>query len=255
VKIGVSRSYAGFLRTHWAPVGALALIVLLARFPLPALLKSDAALNPAHYVPAGTDSRAQFIDCLKAYGVNLPPGANTKTAAIPEGPANRCSKIINTYPDQVHGRPLAVPPPVTAGGVAYTITSMQVAGSLLKISWRVSGAPIDDFARTVYPPQPPANVESIGARELMLERQYLDASVFDSSGARVPGAAGGGGGTLPRTQPYAWHGQTNAMVPGPGECTLQLGCVSPPPPPTGKGFQPEGPCVGGPVATIAIVVS
>jgi len=249
------RSYGTFLRAHWAPVGALALIVVLARFPLPALMESEVALNPAHYVPTATDSRTQFIDCLRAYGVNLPPDASTKTAQIPQGPAQRCSNIINTYPDQVKGRPLSVPAPVTASGVTYTITSMQIAGNLLKISWRVSGAPIDEFGRAAYPAKPPSGFPDPGARMLLLQRQYLDASVFDGAGARMQGAAGGGGGTLPRTQPYAWYGQTNAYVTGPGQYTLQLGCASPPPTPTGKGFQPEGPCAGGPVASIPVVVS
>jgi hypothetical protein len=249
------RSYARFLQAHWAPVGALVLIVVLARFPLPAVLKSDAVLNPAHYVPTATDSRTQFIDCLRAYGVNLAQDANTKTAQIPEGLANRCSNIINTYPDQVRGRPLPVPAPVTDGGVTYTVTSMQIAGRLLKISWRASGAPIDDFGRTAYPAKPPSGLQDPGFQMLLLQRRYLDASVFDGAGAREQGAAGGGGGTLPRTQPYAWYGQTNAYVTGPGQYTLQFGCVSPPPPPTGKGFQPQGPCVGGPVASVPIVVS
>jgi hypothetical protein len=247
-------SYRKFLRAHWAPVGALALIVVLARFPLTAVLKSDAVLNPAHYVPTATDPRTQFIECLKAYGVNLPPDADTKTAGIPEGPANRCSNIVNTYPDQVRGRSLPVTVPVSAHGVTYTVTSMQIAGNLLKISWRVSGAPIDDFGRAVYPAKPPSGSQGPGVPMLLLQRQYLDASVFDSTGARMQGAAGGGG-TLPRTQPYVWYGQTIAYVTGPGQYTLQLGCVSPPPPPTGKGVQPEGPCVGGPVASIPIVVS
>jgi hypothetical protein len=251
----VLRSYGRFLRAHWAPVGALALIVVLARFPLPALLKSDAVLNPAHYVPTATDSRTQFIDCLKAYGVNLPQDANTKTAPIPEGLANRCVNIINTYPDHVRGRPLPVPAPVTAGGLTYSVASMQIAGNLLKISWRVSGPPIDNFGRAVYPAKPPSGFQGPGSEMLLLETQYLEASVFDSTGARLQRAAGGGGGTLPRTQPYTWYGQTNAYVTGPGEYTLQLGCMSPPPPPTGKGFQPEGPCIGGPVASIPIVVS
>ena len=251
----VFRSCATFLRAHWAPAGALALIVLLARFPLPGLLKSDAVLNPAHYVPTATDTRTQFIDCLKAYGVSVPPDANTKTAPIPEGPASRCTNIINTYPDQVKGRAMPVPAPVTAGGVTYRVTSMQIAGKLLKISWRASGGPIDDFGRTAYPAKPPSGLQDPGFQMLLLQRQYLDASVFDGTGARAQGAAGGGGGTLPRTQPYAWYGQTNAYVTGPGQYTLQFGCVSPPPPPTGKGFQPEGPCVGGPIASIPIVVS
>jgi hypothetical protein len=136
----------------------------------------------------------------------------------------------------------------------YTVTSMQISGNLLKIDWRASGPAIDDFARAAYPPQPPSGPHGPGYQMLLLQSQYLDASLVDSSGARVPGA-GGGGGALPRTQPYAWHETTNAYLPGPGEYTLQLGCVAPPPPPTGKGFTPVGPCVGGPVASIPIVVS
>jgi hypothetical protein len=105
------------------------------------------------------------------------------------------------------------------------------------------------------PARPPGSPQGPGQSFLALQRQYVDVSVFDGSGGRVSGAPGGGG-TLPRTRPYAWHEETIVVVPGPGQYTLQLGCVSPPPlVPAGRGFAPEGPCVGGPVATIPIVVS
>lgn len=91
-----------------------------------------------------------------------------------------------------------------------------------------------------------------GKRFELLQRQYLQAEVLDSAGSRIQG--NGGGGELPRTQPYAWHGQTNALIPGAGEYTLQFGCVSPPPPPTSKGSS-DGVCIGGPIATIAIAVN
>src|SRR5262249_23602971 len=159
----------------------------------------DAVLNPAHYVPTATDARTQFIDCLKAYGVNLPPDANPKTARIPEGPAMRCSNIISTYPDRVEGRPLPLPAPVTADRVTYTVSSLRIAGNLLKISWRASGAPIGDFGSTVYPAKkPPGAFQGPGSQIRMLQRRYLDASVMDGIGARMQGAAGGRGGTLPR---------------------------------------------------------
>ena len=254
----LARGYLAFIRARWAPLAALVVIVVLARFQLPAYLASDVVVNPARFVPSGTDLQAQFRDCLKAYGVDLPVGANTKTAPIPNGVGQRCANIINKYPSQVKGRPLPVPAQVTAGGVTYTITSIRVAGSLLKIDWQASGRPIDEFAAVAYPPRPlsttlsPTDPRSPSYRFELLQRQYLQAEVLDRTGSRIQG--NGGGGDLPRTKPYTWHGQTNALIPGAGEYTLQFGCVSPPPAPTSKGSS-DGVCIGGPIATIAIAVS
>lgn len=258
VPLPLARAYLAFIRARWAPLAALVVIVVLARFQLPAYLTSDVVVNPARFVPSGTDLQAQFRDCLKAYGVELPVSANTKTAPIPNGVGQRCANIINKYPSQVKGRPVPVPAPVTAGEVTYTITSIRVAGNLLKIDWQASGRPIDEFAAVAYPTRPlstalsPTDPRSRGYRFELLQRQYLQAEVLDRTGSRIQG--NGGGGELPRTKPYAWHGQTNALTRGAGEYTLQFGCESPPPLPTSKGSS-DGVCIGGPIATIAIAVS
>jgi hypothetical protein len=74
----LARSYVAFVRAHWAPLAALAVAVVMARFPLPAYLSSAAFQNPAHFSPTGTDVQAQFRDCLQAYGVDPPPGASDR---------------------------------------------------------------------------------------------------------------------------------------------------------------------------------
>jgi hypothetical protein len=249
----LGRAYLAFTRAHWAPLAVLALVVVLARFPLPAYLTSATVQNPAHFTPTGTDVQAQFRDCLKAYGVNLPPGASTKTAAIPQGVGQRCANIINTYPAQVKGRPLPVPAPVTAGGVTYTVTSVQVAGNVLRIDWRASGPPMDEFGASAYPAQPPSDRRATSNRFELLFMQYFRPAVLDGAGNQVQGPGGGGG--LPRTRPYAWHGQTVALIPGSGQYTLELGCDTPVELPTGKGSVGGGCSGGAPNATITIVVS
>ena len=249
----VGRAYLAFARGHWAPLAVLALVVVLARFPLPAYLTSATVQNPAHFRPTGTDVQAQFHDCLKAYGVNLPPGASTKTAAIPQGVGQRCSNIINTYPAQVRGRPLPVPAPVTAGGVTYTVTSVQVAGNVLKIDWRASGRPVDEFGAAAYPAQPPSDRRAASNRFELFLMQYLQPAVLDSAGNQVQGNGGGGG--LPRTRPFVWQGQTIGLIPGSGQYTLELGCATPVQLPTGKGSLGGGCSGGAPNATITIVVS
>ena len=82
--------------------------------------------------------------------------------------------------------------------------------------------------------------------------QYLQSTVLDSAGNRMGGY--GGGGELPRTRPYEWHQETNALVPGPGQYALSWGCAVPVQLPVAKGSPGAG-CTGGPNATITIVVS
>lgn len=249
----LGRAYLAFTRAHWAPLAVLALVVVLARFPLPAYLTSATVQNPAHFTPTGTDVQAQFRDCLKAYGVNLPPGASTKTAAIPQGVGQRCSNIINTYPDQVKGRPLPLPAPVTAGGVTYTVSSVQVAGNVLKIDWRASGRSVDDFGAAAYPAQPPSDRRAAPNRFALFYMQYFRPAVLDGAGNRLQ--LNGGSGGLPRTRPYAWHERTVGLIPGSGQYTLELGCATPVQLPTGKGSVGGGCSGGAPNATITIVVS
>lgn len=252
----LGQTYVAFARAHWAPIAVVIVVVALARFALPQYLQSDAVTNPTKFVPTGTDVHAQYLACLKTYGIDLPADTNTKKASIPNGPAQRCGNIINTYPQHAKGTPLSIPAPVTANGVTYTVTWAQIAGSSMRIDWTATGEPLDRSAAVIYPPRPPSRSQRADDPSSplyqfeLLHRQFLQAAVRDAAGNLVHGPGGGGG--LSRSKPTTYTGQIFALVPGPGQYTVQFGCASPPP----TAGQPLGDprCTGEPLARVTVTV-
>lgn len=75
--------------------------------------------------------------------------------------------------------------------------------------------------------------------------------MLDDTGNRMQEA--GAGGELPRTRPYTWR-QVDALIPGPGQYTLALGCAGKAQLPT-VGQVPNDACSESPNAAFTIVVS
>jgi hypothetical protein len=107
---------------------------------------------------------------------------------------------------------LPVPGPATANGITYTLKSLRLSGTQLKIQFELSGPPVDQ--QRDLPPQPMDN-RSFATR-------YVRPSLVDAQGNLA--SVHEWGFSSPKRGPFS--GGMTAIVPGSGPYTLRFGTAS-----------------------------
>jgi hypothetical protein len=130
---------------------------------------------------------------------------------------------LNVTLIQQAGKVLAAPDPVTANGITYTITSVRLSGTQVKIAFSLIGPPIDEYRKLVYETKTP---RPMGPNSFAM--RFASPRLGDRQGNLA--SVGDWGYTLPKQGPL--NGSIDAVVPGPGRYTLTFGSA-----PGGPSFQ------------------
>lgn len=114
---------------------------------------------------------------------------------------------------QQPGKVLAVPGPVTANGIIYTIKSVRLSGTQLSIQFYLSGPRIEEYRKQGMP----NTAESAGPEGFY--QKYVAPSLVDSQ--RHPASFRGSNMTMPKQGPAS--GGLTVVVLAPGQYTLTFG--------------------------------
>ena len=120
---------------------------------------------------------------------------------------------------QQAGKVLAVPAPLTANGITYTIRSVHLSGQQINIQFNLSGQPIDEYRKMKAP--------DMAGPEGFYQR-YVSPTLVDSQGNQA--AFRESGMTVPKEGPAS--GGLTMVVPASGRYTLTFGSA-----PGGPSFQ------------------
>lgn len=130
---------------------------------------------------------------------------------------------LNVTLIQQAGKVLAVPVPVTANGITYTIKSVRLSGKQVSVQFFFSGQPVEEYRKLAYETNTRDSAGPDG-----FYQTYVAPTLVDSQGNHA--AFRESGMTLPKQGPAS--GGTTMVVAGPGQYTLTFGSA-----PGGPSFQ------------------